>query len=328
MPWVSALALAAHLGWAPTEAALPVELEWDAPTACPDRVDVLAEVERFVAPEHRLQAAPLRVQAHVTSDEETWVLELVVAAEGGHMQRTLRGDDCKVLASAAALVMAVMVEPSGVLEEVDPGPIEETQEPTPEPTPRAPTTPRTPTTPTKPPAPSGSRQPLRGFVGARGLLTWGAAPGVGGAVALSGGVLIGRVRVGIDALVDVPRTATIESAEDAGARIGLAAAGLRGCYAPGSQRVEVPLCGGLEAGAIWGKGFGLARPKTAVAPWVAVVLETGLSVVLHSRVALRILAEGVVPLRRPQFVVDDRGAVHQPARVGARAGAAIELRLP
>jgi hypothetical protein len=108
----------------------------------------------------------------------------------------------------------------------------------------------------------------------------------------------------------------------------MAGAGLRGCFTPGTPRVEVPLCGGFEVGAMWGRGVGLADPKTAIVPWGAFVLGSGLAFVVHRLVALRIDIEGVVPVRRARFVVEDRGAVHRPAPVGARAGAAVELRLP
>jgi hypothetical protein len=314
---MEAVLLAAAVLGTPAELEAPVQLRWESPPGCPDRAAVMEQIERFVPMEHREGAAPLHAEGTLVADGRGWSLDLVVRGEGSHMERTLRGDDCRVLASAAALVVAVMVEPAGVLEEVE-------SVGTPEPA-RAPPAPELDVNTAS--ATSEPRAAPGGFLAARGLLSWGGAPGIGAAVAVGGGLRFPRWRIGLEALLDVPRRATLADV-DAGARIGLAAAALRGCYTPGAGRIEVPLCAGFDAGAMWGRGFGLAQAKQAVAPWGAFVLGTGLAIVLHRRVALRIDAEGVVSLRRPRFVVEDRGALHRPAPVGARAGAALELRLP
>lgn len=317
----SVLLVAFALGIGPSEPEVPVELDWEAPPGCPDRDDVLAQVERFVPPEHRVGAATLHAMGRLRAEGRAWSLELVVRGEGSRMERTLRGDHCGVLASAAALVVAVMVEPAAVLEEVEA--IANVEPPAREPE-------VLPPDPIDPPPESAARP--GGFVAARGLVSWGAVPGVGGVVALGGGLRFGRWRVGLEALFDTPRRAILAdedaAAAGAGARIAMAGAGLRGCYSPGAKRVEVPLCGGFEAGALWATGVGLAQPKTAVSAWGAFVLGSGLAIVVHPRLALRLDVEGVVPLRRPRFVVEDRGVVYRPAPIGARAGAAIELRLP
>jgi hypothetical protein len=305
-----AILVAAVLGGPPAEAENPVQLRWDSPQGCPDRDAVLRQIERFVPLEHRRAAAPLHAEGHLVAGRHGWSLDLVVRGEGSHMERTLHGDDCKVLASAAALVIAVMVEPATVLEEVE-------KSIAPEPPPREVETPRSPAT-VRP----------GGFMAVRGLVTWGGAPRTGGAVVIAGGVRFARWRIGVEALLDVPRRAMLSDAEDAGARIGLAAAALRGCHTPGGERVEVPLCAGFEAGAMWATGFGLAQSETAIVPWGAFILGTGLSVAVHRHVALRIDVDGVVPVNRVRFVVEDREAVYRPAPLGARAGAAIEVRFP
>jgi hypothetical protein len=312
-----ALLVAAVLGGAPAETENPVQLRWDSPQGCPDRDAVLRQIERFVPLEHRRAAAPLHAEGRLVAGRRGWSLDLVVRGEGSHMERTLHGDDCRVLTSAAALVIAVMVEPATVLEEVeksiapeqhDSPPLREVE------TPRA--------------SPAAVRNRPGGFMAVRGLVTWGGAPRTGGAVALAGGVRFARWRIGVEALLDVPRRAMLSDTEDAGARIGLAAAALRGCHTPGGERVEVPLCAGFEAGAMWATGFGLAQPKTAIVPWGAFILGTGLSITVHRHVALRIDVDGVVPVHRARFVVEDREPVYRPAPLGARAGAAIEVRFP
>jgi hypothetical protein len=305
--------LAVVLGLGPTET--PVQLHWEAPVGCPDADAVMRQIDRFVPVEQRDGAAPLRAEGRLHSERDGFRLHLVVRGDAGYMERTLEGDDCTVLASAAALVVAVMVEPATVLEEVESTAAE----------PQAVTL-----------APPSDERPERsapptsrpgGFVAARGLFSWGGAPGAGGAVALGGGIRFARWRIVLEALIDLPRHAWLEDA-DAGARIGLGTAALRGCHTPGGERVEVPLCAGFEAGAMWARGFGLAEPRNAVVPWGAFALGTGLAVIVHRRVAVRMDVEGVVPMRRPRFVIEDRGAVYRPAPIGARAGAALEIRFP
>lgn len=86
----------------------------------------------------------------------------------------------------------------------------------------------------------------------------------------------------------------------------LVTGGVRVCPQLGWDRVRIPLCAGVDAGAVLGRGIGhdLVTPRSAREPWAGAVLEPGVTVGVTSRVSLWLALEGVVSLYRPRFAVE------------------------
>lgn len=299
-------------------AALPLQLEWDVPPQCPPRASVLADVERFLPPELAAGGIrPAKIRANIRSDDDQhWKLALDVEVAEGHLTRSLEGESCEVVTAAAALVIAVMLDPASVLEEVTP--IVEV-EPEPEPAPEAP-----------PPSPEpGPRK-----IDARGLVRLGAlgaydllprfAAGVSGAV----GVKLASARLYVVATWLAPQRALARGDLGAGADLQAWTVGLRGCWAPSVRRVDFPLCVSGSGGAIEAVGVGLTQNRSARGAWGGLGLSAGVAYAPVRWLALVADAEGVLGLTRPRFVIDDLGEVHRARRGGVRIGAGVEARFP
>lgn len=105
------LPLAALLLLAPAEG---LRLDWQAPAGCPDGAALRARVVDLVGAEATRQAT-LGARARVRGRAGRWTLELALVREGGEDRRTLGDPDCRALAEAAALVLAVAIDPQARL---------------------------------------------------------------------------------------------------------------------------------------------------------------------------------------------------------------------
>lgn len=88
-------------------------LSWEAPSACPSRDAVVRQIETFLGQPFtmpRPQRIALRASVQELEDG-SFVLRLVALTAQGESDRVLRHGDCATLAKAAALVMAVAIDP-------------------------------------------------------------------------------------------------------------------------------------------------------------------------------------------------------------------------
>jgi hypothetical protein len=106
--------------------------------------------------------------------------------------------------------------------------------------------------------------------------------------------------------------------------------GARGCFvAPFAEdRLELPICAGIEAGVIRGRGVGMTpSPSSATQPWAAVGLGPGVRYVANKWIALHLEVDLVAALLRGGFTIGDLIAQSQ-APIGVRALAGLEVRFP
>lgn len=333
-------------------------IRWDTPPACVDAATLPARVAALVG-EASMPAVTVGIGAERNEAGGGWTVALVLepygAAEGG-VRRTLEGRDCATLTEAVALVVAVHLDAlaaAGVLAR------EETSERAAGPvaaTPAAPfatstshdeirtsraeaDAPRARQGSTDAGARASSRRPrVLASVAVAGEL--GVQPRAGAALELAGGVGWSHARVELGALASVGPDATSERLATVGGRFRLLTGLVRGCGVPGTERVELPLCGGLELGDLRASGTGLRRPATVDAPWVAAVASArpqwsprlrsaaGAGDRRRARLALGALLDLVVPLRRHRFATPEAGLVHAVDPVAVRFGLRVELRLP
>jgi hypothetical protein len=156
------IAFAAALGSTDVRA----RVVWDAPPACPDAAEVDARVRE------RVGTIPpdLTARATITSNAAgDFAMTVVLHDAASVSNRTLRAEDCRTLADAFALLVAVAAG-------ADPPIVE----------------------PTPPPA-------FTGEVAVAGHVEWGALPRVTGGAALGGFVLGPRFRAGLELAYAAPR---------------------------------------------------------------------------------------------------------------------------
>jgi hypothetical protein len=105
-----------------------------------------------------------------------------------------------------------------------------------------------------------------------------------------------------------------------------ATASIAGCQGllDANQRVQLGPCIAVEGGAMSAESFGVRVPGRTTELWLAARAGARLTVVLTRTLALALVVEAAVPLRRPSFVVEGVGVVHQAAPVTARASVAAE----
>lgn len=338
-----------------------VAIEWRAPTSCPQREDIAAGVAALL-PEITIAepGAPtsLLVDGRIDLDgSERWAVTLRFEGERGVDERTFSGSDCATLGEAAVLVIAVTVDPLATAEtiDLDAAPHQPTPEPRPEPRPEPEPEPEPPPEPEPLPQPEpkpkpepspdpdssppvraaisrsgdarGSPDSVRASLGALGGFGYGPLTLGQGALGFDVGALGPHWRASARALWLPPRT---QSTAGAQARYDGFAGSLRGCGVPtiAGASLEFPVCLGVEAGFVRGRGSGATpNARSSLAPYVGALVTGGLRWALRPRVAISVDADLLVPLVRGGFTIGG-GVVQEFSPVGVRGLAGLEIRLP
>ncbi|MCB9752994.1 MAG: hypothetical protein H6713_23820 [Myxococcales bacterium] len=108
----------------------------------------------------------------------------------------------------------------------------------------------------------------------------------------------------------LPVTLEDSLAPELQARVELLTGSARGCGVLGrsGKGLRAPLCAGVSLGAIRGRGQGaLVIPEVAYAFWGAVDASVGIEWWVHERVALSLVARGLVAVTAPAFHIDPIG---------------------
>lgn len=303
------------------------EVHWTAPAECPTERAVRQWVENALGQPietEREQALSLSAQVTRTPDDR-YVLVLSTSSRSGTGRRQLSDRQCHKLAAAAALVMALSIDPArteklarerNVAAETG----ESTSEPKADPrqTPRAALPAAADDRPAK--VPTGgeiSRVPTP-FVMVRTLVGAGILPKVHAGASLGIGLRLGHDfelrAVGQGWL---PRSAPV--GETGGTiRMSLWSIGLDACWRPTQRSVWPYACVGEAIGRMQGLGTGLEQAHTERATWAATLGELGVSYRLGAGLnALGSVVGGISNLR-PRFGVLDSGTsnlIFQPSLV-------------
>jgi hypothetical protein len=138
-----------------------------------------------------------------------------------------------------------------------------------------------------------------------------------------------RLRLQLGAAMFLPRRAEWSTGPDVGADLGLTIGTARACtpaLSNASRSFTVPFCGGVELGRMEGVGYGLSSARTREILWIAPRAEAGLSWALpDTRLRLETSLGAVLPLNRDEFVFDGMGTIHRPSRIAGRLGASLNL---
>lgn len=89
----------------------PVVLDWRAPPECPRADYVLREITRIAGGTAASTGRRVRAWATVVSTSAGYQLDLVTESEGGQGRRLLEGSSCTLVADAAAVIVALVLNP-------------------------------------------------------------------------------------------------------------------------------------------------------------------------------------------------------------------------
>jgi hypothetical protein len=283
----------------------PVVLRWQAPSECPTGEQVLKDARTLAAGrDEAASGAPVTVDAVVERlAAARWSLTLAI----GRAQRRIEASSCKQLARAAALYVALIMEPSVG------APAESTASASPPPAPSPAPSPA-------PPAPLASRDvPARprsqrevSMLAAAGLLVDSATmPRTELLGLLELGARYRRLDLTVRALAGPAQETTIMG--DAGARLRPMSAALRPCYAVlVTHPFRLGACAEGEMGWIHAEGIGVAQVRTSDAVGMSLGGEVAASWAVGTNFEWRLGAGVLVPVIRPRFELTGVGSVFEP----------------
>lgn len=346
-----AVVLAATIA-APAEAPPGLALSWTAPESCPDEAALRARVVQMTGEEAARTAS---LSAHATARQEgpeRWSLSLELVGPSGAGRRELSAPRCEELMEAAALVVAIAVDPQAALssaaapqEEVVPTPPpvseaegtgedghvdEDMSESAGAEAPAAASVEEPAAAPELTPtaSPGRARRVQVGVRAAAGVSFARLAPRTGAAVSLMLSVGGRGWRAELGGLYTPPVTGG--PSPEIGGVFQAGAVVLRGCPSLRRGTIEVPLCAGLQVGAMEGRGrgSGLVTTTTARSPWLAVTLGAAMAWRPRAgRVGVWLQADAIAALLRPTFVTAGGVTVHETARFGGQMLAGVEVSL-
>lgn len=319
----------------------PFALEWDAPGMdCPAKSEVDARVRAWLGDRRLELGAQVRVHPTATG----WEARLRVRWREHTDERVLAGSDCRGVAEAVALLLAVMADPVEIASHAgSPAPVE------------------VPAPPSRRPATAIEAGQVDGVEGSRAIEPVGSEvrpdrrssvePEAreslerGPSVELGATVDRGSLpRLGVGPTAGLawrrpwlrllvggrylpPRRVQARSPVAAEGRVQLAAMHVGACVRLGGGRVEAPLCAMAEVGATWATRFGVESERRTIDPWVAPGAAGGVVVALGPRWALVARLEAAIPLARARYV-DGSLVLHQTAPWVVRGVVGFEFRWP
>jgi hypothetical protein len=350
--FIACLAMGSRPAFAVPHDAGPLDLEWIAPPGCPARDAVLDDVARILGPK-RAEAPIARVAARAVlfrGEDARWHVVITVSGEGAG-ERTLEASSCEEVTNAAAIVLALRVDPTSFAPEMPlpfpPATIasalssDAPARPPSDVPPQPPTPP--PTTPREEPAPFADAEstpdhaPAPNFPSRYGILLGTAvAGGVGALPSADLGIEVtatlkrGRLRLEPLFGTSLVQHADVAGSTVEGAALRLARGGLRGCYAAIDLRLTLSGCITGEVDWFWADGYGATTPENANAGEVAFGAGALATWRLTRSVMLRAQLEGLVAVAPPSFIIDDSAGnvatqVYRPPAIMARAALGAEV---
>jgi hypothetical protein len=330
-------------------AALALSLSWSAPSGCPSRDAVVGEIRRLLGgsiENPRGISARAEIEARSGGDYQ---LHIALRSDQGERMREVEAPTCAELADAAALIIALAIDPNAVANAPETPPSPASPSPVPSETEATSATPAPAPTPSESPAPPPTSPPWsvaslpsaapappppRSDIHAHAEIAceYGAFrhPSLMGRVGAA--YARGPLRLEIMGLFAWAGRIAALQAPTKGGSFWLAGGGLAGCYerpldAAGLPGGTAAACAGVEVGAMGAAAYGVLLPSANTSPWVAPFAAGLVRWAFRPRVALRLDLAAFVPLVRADFTIDGVGVTHRPGILGARAGAGVEVLL-
>lgn len=318
--------------------ALPLELEWSAPSPCPPASFVVQHVEQLVRGD--LQASP-KVAADARVERAPggrWRLELTLRTGGVEQIRALEGSSCVAIAEACAVVIALAIDASAEgrtppeASGAPPEPPEASEAEAPaetleQPQPLSPSGVSSRGPLASPPASTSSSTVAFAF-GLGAALSSGPLPKLGAGLFGSAAVRVQRLRVGVVGVAwwrQSPRFS-----ETGGASFDLFEAGASAAYLFPFGRIAVGPGMDVEVAYMRVRGFGIRAPRASRDLWLTPGVGGRLEARLTPRLGLFARADALLPIAASRYVLatSSQGVkLHEPSRVGLRLSCGAEIVL-
>jgi hypothetical protein len=301
-----------------------VALRWIAPEVCPDDGEMRRDVEQLLGrPLEWASSEQLTVRGEVARSGATWIVHLELAAPEGTRTRELTGQSCAEVSAAAALVIALAVDPAVETGTTEPAPPRAAPEATTHADTSEPPAPARPSRPhrTRKPKPAGPAW----TVGASGSIDARSLPAPAPGVEVKGAARWPSLRMELGLAYYPGQRRELRSG--AGGEFDLTFVSLRGCPQIRVGRIESALCLESDLGVLAGSGVGVRDAADGSSPWWT--LGGGLHVGWWVTPALLLTTGGDVLgiLSRDEFVLARVGLVYRPPAVTARWTLGAEVRL-
>ncbi|WP_438018753.1 hypothetical protein WMF18_06595 [Sorangium sp. So ce315] len=297
-----------------------VDLRWEAPDGCPPADEVRGEIARLLGASEQHQ--PIEVEIAVARAGGARLrLDLRIRAPSPG-ERVIRGDDCASMSRAAALIVAMSIDPDAVARNAAAQPAAQ---------PAPPSAVAAPAAAPPPPPPAAARPPaaaegdLEGALWLSVHIEQALVPAVGVGLAAGGGIRGGWLRADGAAGV-VPSSSSRVAGMAAGAEFQLWFLEVDACARALERPLSVYVCALGRQHWLLARGRGVDEAFARTAP----IFAAGLGTLVEWRIAGPLRGEGVlhavVPLRRPRFVVENlEGDVYRPPAAGlsSRLGLAL-----
>jgi hypothetical protein len=278
----------------------PITLYWTAPDECPPLEALRNEIRRVAGPTPSPAQRPEARAVVRRGPKDTWQLELTTRVGDLSGERRLSAPSCLELMRAAALVLALMINPAA------------SAEPPPPPPPPPP-----PLIVEPPPPPPAQTPPF--FVGIDVAAGTGLLPGASVGLELRLGWAEAHLQGELRASAWSSKSAASPADPSTGGTFDLSDAGGAGCVrALPSHFVTPAVCLGGLVMRLHGVGSGVSDPGRATAWWPGAFAEANVYLHITVRHGLRAAAEGIVPIGRPTFALAGVGSVWRPSAVAAR----------
>jgi hypothetical protein len=333
---VALAALLALRGFAPElgegthEVVAPVvDLAWDAPPECGSRDEFIADIEALLGrPLGQPDDPDLEVVARISTEVDGVVLVLEFGRPV-ERARELRGASCAELRDAAAVVLAVTIDPFVPLNEpepVEPEPVEpEPVEPMPVAEPVAEPIPVAEPEPVAEPLPAKPRE-LTVLLRLAGGVEYRALPTLAGGPSLALGLRWRALRAELVGSFWLSAAKRFDAAPDVGATISLGWVAPRLCGVPAVGRVSFPLCVGIELGGMRAAAFGTSDARARTLAWIAPQLGAAVHLHLSGPLALWVGVDAAIPVVRPSFTIAGLGELHRGPPFAFQGILGLEIR--
>ena len=276
----------------------PLELRWSAPAQCPGGAAVRAEVLRLarVGPD---ASRHLKASGTIVEASGTWQLALTTEFQGMIGERELSASSCRALSDAAALTLALILNPPTEPAERD------SRDP-------------------DPPRALAVRGQVAGHAGVHAGVLKGVGPEVGGGLGLS----IDSLSTWVLVSYGFPQDTYVSGSSGPGGSVWFASGTALACWNFAPAPVQLGACAGGAITRVAGRGHGVTSPRSDATSFPSATAGMTLGVALLSPFVVKISGFALVPLRRPSLFLEDLGQVQRPAVLGGEVRAGAELQFP
>lgn len=319
----SALTAVALLLAPAAQAAASALVEWEAPEACPSATDVFERLSASLGYEPQTLGKLSRVRGNVVPSTHGYRLSLEVDESGRRSSRWLEAPSCEDLVDAAVLAITLALAPENAAPRaVASG---SAGAATDDATATARQTDARSAPASAPDAASGGA-PVRGVASLGMVAELGALPDPALGVTVSAGAE--WPAWSLEAYGASFGGQRVAARPDQYVELELNVAGLRGCRRWLQQPFALDTCGELEAGRWEAFGVDLLAARRARELWLAPGVALAASIELIPGLTLQLRSDGVLPLTRRRYIVNENEEVHTPGAVSWRftAGLSISTR--